>query len=835
MNEKQQQLTFDKGITNVPSDALCSDNSLAESVGLTYADGEHRVIQKPKAFSRPQYNLLFVHRLENGQDNFIHDSGSSLYYNNNVISNSFHSGTIGKQHIRAIGKTLIVVLDNKLSYFLYKDGAYYFIGNTIPRPLMIFGLSGEPGSTVSQLTYSSTFKYIRVGNVLGLSGSPDWAIEDSSVYDDSTKGLYAEGKKKASQQKAFALPFFVRYALKLYDGTYTHISNPIPLFPSSTNSCFWNAGVFYIHAMYLVYKNLQTYGDWTDIVKGISIFATNGIELYDLTLPSTIAEMGENREHEVTRFSIDGPSGDGGMIDFNFPFEYKSKTELSDELTSESVFYHLCDISATKSATTFTQLKDNFSHITLENLTTQEQLPYDNYYSLAPLTAGYLYDYNNRLNLAHVKRGFFDGYTAFSGIYLTHEWTYSIFVRIASESGPRVVGAVLFDTYEAIGAYFFYPDPRANHVTIYQGTKCILDEDLIEHPGLNGAYYFFGWPDPLLPQPTTETSPTLDGNDIDTTPEELFSYIVTSEVNNPFVFRAEGYNRIGTGNVIGMCTMTTALSQGQFGQYPLIVFTTQGIWAMSVNNTGLFSSIQPMSREVANESNPAITEVDGAVFFASSKGLMLIQGSQVSCVSKQLSGRDGSRSGVPFVEYLKDAFIAYDYRDSLLWIFNIEYGFEEYCYIYNISSGTFSEMLLENAIENVVNYYPDYLLQDGNHVVYTLTGRSDINLDGSTYNGVFTPNTYRASLLTRPMKQENALALKSIMQIRHIHDMNEDATLTLRIFASNNLKNWVELHSLRGTPWKYYRFRYDFSNLIATDRFAGTMLITQERRTNKLR
>ena len=41
--------------------------------------------------------------------------------------------------------------------------------------------------------------------------------------------------------------------------------------------------------------------------------------------------------------------------------------------------------------------------------------------------------------------------------------------------------------------------------------------------------------------------------------------------------------------------------------------------------------------------------------------------------------------------------------------------------------------------------------------------------------------------------------------------------------------------SLRTKPWKYYRFRYNFSGLLATDRFAGTVLITQERRTNKLR
>ena len=67
MNEKQQQLTFDKGITNVPSDALCSDNALEESLGMIYDDGEHRVIQKPVEASLDGLTLyegetlLYVH------------------------------------------------------------------------------------------------------------------------------------------------------------------------------------------------------------------------------------------------------------------------------------------------------------------------------------------------------------------------------------------------------------------------------------------------------------------------------------------------------------------------------------------------------------------------------------------------------------------------------------------------------------------------------------------------------------------------------------------------------------------------------------------------------
>jgi hypothetical protein len=183
-----------------------------------------------------------------------------------------------------------------------------------------------------------------------------------------------------------------------------------------------------------------------------------------------------------------------------------------------------------------------------------------------------------------------------------------------------------------------------------------------------------------------------------------------------------------------------------------------------------------------------------------------------------------------FQKYLNSAFIAYDYRDSLLWIFNPQSGFNTYCYLYSIPSGTFSKFNFPKAVTNVVNDYPDYLLHTASEVL-SLLGRPDINsLEEQS-------NSYGATLITRPMKLENAIALKSIMQMRHICQFGagQGSVMTLHIFASNNLSKWAELHSLRGMPWKYYRFHYDFQNLRATDRFAGTVLVTQERRTDKLR
>ena len=175
-------------------------------------------------------------------------------------------------------------------------------------------------------------------------------------------------------------------------------------------------------------------------------------------------------------------------------------------------------------------------------------------------------------------------------------------------------------------------------------------------------------------------------------------------------------------------------------------------------------------------------------------------------------------------------------------------GTNPYCYVYSIKSGTFSKKNLGYVVKTAVNNYPDYLLQDTNNNVYSLLNRPNINQDGEMVGGQYSPNLYGAKLITRPLKLENALALKSIAQIRHIRGFSDGVEVTMdnervfvkpalgiKLFASNNLNKWVELHSLRGIPWKYYRLEYDFSNLTATDRFDGSVIVTQVRRNNKLR
>ena len=59
--------------------------------------------------------------------------------------------------------------------------------------------------------------------------------------------------------------------------------------------------------------------------------------------------------------------------------------------------------------------------------------------------------------------------------------------------------------------------------------------------------------------------------------------------------------------------------------------------------------------------------------------------------------------------------------------------------------------------------------------------------------------------------------------------------MTFTMEGSNDLEHWVTLTSLRSVPWKYYRFGYSFNGLKATSTFAGSVIKTEEVRTDRMR
>jgi hypothetical protein len=185
-----------------------------------------------------------------------------------------------------------------------------------------------------------------------------------------------------------------------------------------------------------------------------------------------------------------------------------------------------------------------------------------------------------------------------------------------------------------------------------------------------------------------------------------FNRVQSTELSNPFYFPAINSYRIGNSEILGLAANSIALSQGQFGEFPIYCFTTEGIWTLNIGSGELLiNTITPLSREVCNNAD-SITMIDGGVVFSTSKGLYIISGNKPLEISDQTEGGyKGPLSGLlsyedvtsnpnlyqisdylcsaSFLDYLKGAKIGFDYQLSEIivsnpskkysWVFSLKY------------------------------------------------------------------------------------------------------------------------------------------------------------------
>ena len=834
--------------------------------------------------------------------------------------------------VTSMGRILIISDDDRTSYFLWKAGNDYK-PLRFPLPDLQFSASlfatdkvgsnsgsadGEVFRPFTSDTYDDTYD--------DLPAAWRWLTvneENQEKYNDLVTGLYAKNLKEIAEEKMFCQPFFVRAALEMFDGSYVYVTNPILLFPTvRMSTCAYlksekNDNIFVqTHASLLYLRQKTDFSEYSDIVKDVVVFASRPVNIYNTeTDQPCIPIVGAVKREEgdpkpdyadtVEYWPATGkPEGECLYRKLPIPdtqfspnplypwyatvykvLKQRDDEDILNDLKSTSVFYRICSLGLkpTEGTDNWLDARTKISDNTLPNLMALTQLKYDDYYSRNRMTASMIYPYNSRLNMAGVKRGLFEGFDFFMPLYNGNQSgsVYDFYVKIKLDDGTenwvwhRNDNQPSNPFREMQGIYFFYPDPRAKHVTIFKNGSCVCDADLTEHQMLNGAYYLKGLPYENMPEPTaTPGSGSYPGGDAydNDYMEPLTNYIIQSEVDNPWVFRALGYNRVGTGKIIGMAANTHALSQGQFGYAPLIVFSEEGLWAMSVDKTGLYASLDPMPREVCV--NPkSITQTDDAVFFASNKGLMMITGRDVVCVSELLNGiptiasaMDGlddldNKPTSPAYDWREEinagddnrAFadviaagncvMAYDYRDSRLLIISPSgvSGVIGFAYVYNMASGSFTKML--TGCTSVVNDYPDTLLQgvftevvNGQSMtrtkVYSLYNK-DLETDVNSRQTAF--------LLTRPMKIAGPVAVSSIRELVNVGlwkkkdaQGNELSCVKTEVWQSDDLYSWYQAESRFGASAKYFRIAL-YIKMLPTERLSGTIITEQERRTDNMR
>lgn len=239
-----------RGISRTPSDRGTADGGCDESVNVHLDEQETAPTIPATEISDDiyrtatiKYPILFIHKMT-GVTNYIgclgvnlRAYGSTLAAAGESLGTSLGTGETFKS-ATSIGNTLIIYSNVKPYYFLFKNGEYSFLGNSIPAPAIEFltapishsnvvpiGTGDVPSSLVQ-----TSFNTMSAAAAAWRSAFTDDSDVNHSAVLTFLSTLWGKIKVFTDNMRddgLFFAPFFIRYALKLYNGEYIHISVPI--------------------------------------------------------------------------------------------------------------------------------------------------------------------------------------------------------------------------------------------------------------------------------------------------------------------------------------------------------------------------------------------------------------------------------------------------------------------------------------------------------------------------------------------------------------------------------------------------------------------------------
>jgi hypothetical protein len=773
--------------------------------------------------------------------------------------------------ITAVGNTLCVLTATGMDYFVWKNGTYKELGTNIPNARIEFALKHHTIlSDEKELDESLLFPIDDSG-----SGTHDRIVnipdEMQSGITNAIMGEVSELADEGRRDGYIGSPFYVRYALRLFDGSLVKHSAPVLMCPSlptkvepwvgmekdvmplTTDVCFKSYVVYYVCAE--LFAKMATYNlaDWQDIVTGIELYISNPASRLDQDgkikqiLNCRSDSPTEANSHKYSSYDISVLDGYGidnlsdviGSITPHSPellLHHAIMPEKTNyQLETDSIFYRVKEFTLDE-ISDYSDFKAVDLGEKLPTLTVQPTMQ-DDYNSHNILIPGGAYAYNQRINLFGVSRKvWFDQALSTFLQYFTPASQYDTavaYVRLEQNGEEKWItsGSWSLSTNSTGNIrYFFYPDTHAKQVliSINGSSSNVLSLTLKEHPSLNGAYWYG---DPITP-----------GEEDLPTPEDVIiaelNKVYTSEVGNPFYFPIGGINTIGTGKILALASNVRAISQGQFGEYPLYVFTDSGIWMMEVDDKGLYKAKQPMSLDVIKPGSK-VTSVDNAVAYVIERGLMLVSGSETRCISEVLDGKPEempdllggiiSTSMVRWETYKDGVSCAYDEAHQRLHVYNPGY---DYHYVYSVRTGLWTTEDDVSPLLSTLN----------GKYVNTALGLLDMSLNDD--NGDYRIQT----ILTRPINFETDAykRLRDNIQRGDIDLLRVGNTRNISVLvqATDDLLNWHDIAAVTrhyrivrksGTPHKWFRWKIVIGSSPEEYRLHGLTADIDVTGNNKLR
>jgi hypothetical protein len=602
-------------------------------------------------------------------------------------------GTINS--VQQIGNTISLITGDNIYYLFYQNKGYTFLGE-IPQIPVIGLKTSDEMSTITPGFYFTDL-YGRSGDFV--SGvTPDNFIDATkglvNKAMDAIMNGYTDNDGVFHEGLGLQLfdACFIRYAFRLYDGTLTKHSPPILIMPvrsiagkeeegsdDSIKSVFYgffqlpipfddrkgliyNSRVnVYGYRIYIHYNFTDLWSDgrwvdytnWKDIIQSVDIF---------MSAPLGISNIENIRKDMSTAYSsINAPSWK------KYNLIKGISPEALKNVSNTSTFYLIKSIPLGSSKSILDPepfpSSDDSDISKMENLIYQEVMTDDNF-SNHKHGAEVSYTYNNRLHLANIKTTFFEGFNPDYFLWYntadTADGNYNGF-KYADAQGPKYANLLIeveintgltnqkeyrylsdppyFPVYKMfMSAFISYPDPRAKRITIYRQSGGqwyrVFTAPLETHNLLSLSYCITDSLKPLVEtsaDPVTAPVPTSHLPSI-TEPNK----IKVSELSNPLRFPNINTYQVGNGTILAMATNAMNVSDRNYGQYPLYVFTTQGVWTLNVGGGEVVYSTQTAPASAESPTTGIVGETPLGVVFTTQRGLMIINGQQVQFISPQI-------------------------------------------------------------------------------------------------------------------------------------------------------------------------------------------------------
>lgn len=751
-----------KGITRNTDDGICPDGECMELINAKVNNSSIEPIGNPIQLKQTVHTYKEIYHHANAKRYIgITEDGQMYEMPEDLSSETIMTEDVKAKSIQFIGNTVSVLTDTGVKYLLFKNDGYVYLGSLPDLP----EISITQNYTVHTEKSDNQIVYGR--------GASE---EERDTFNQSVYGYYLKCISKLNKEAFYIHATEVRIAYRLFDGSYVKHSPVRLLYFSPDKSIKVNIGGPGGRVKELTFsgRNEMQY-------TGESAFSRESDETGRLTEYIWFSVMGFSLSFSISNWGDTDLSNWSDIIASIDVFSTPSmpywgsvasnaeeiQPNPGDLMMSRSLFYKIGQFNLNG------EYGQDDKDVSSDMMATREALDDDQgtHNFIMPQKA---YSYNNKLHLYNYSQKLFEGYIK-DYIYDAHtsypgNGSIAITVYINTTNGGKVVKKSFsgVDIPDIFPSFLVYPDYRAYKMVVvikYSGNIRSNTYFLKPHGTLNLAYYFNGTlsgyfdvePNKIENWAKLETlvSPVNDNESYD-------NVLKVSNVNNPFFFPSDQTYQFQT-PIVGVQSNVIAMSQGQFGQFPLYVFTKDGIYAMSVGSGTLAYSTQtPVTRDVCN--NPdSICGLDTMVAFSTERGLMVIDGATTQLISEKIygflpscsisspiitrilavAGLDSCLSSVVFPDYLETAKVGYNYETKEVVVANGDFL---YSYVYSLKTGEWHK--ISQQIDSFVNSYP---------YTWAMIGTQILDLNNMHRS------VSKIALVTRPIKM-GTLTHKRILQ-----------------------------------------------------------------------